>query len=132
MSMGTTTATQTTHQKASQVDGTQTTPPPPAQEAYINGRDTQTSPPKNKQHRWMGQGQTDHNQEGQPANATAGQGKKTKKSTVEVPPHPEPSTGPLAGPRHYFTSRNLGTGRPTIQCTACSANIHTGEGNAPV
>ena len=80
---------------------------------------TQTSPPKDKPHRQVGQGQPDHNQEGQPANAAASQGKKTKKSTTEALPHPGQSTGPSAGPRHDFTLRNLGTGRPTIQCTAC-------------
>ena len=29
-----------------------------------------------------------------------------------------------AGPRTDFTSRNLGTGRPTIQCTACGKYSH--------
>ena len=111
--MGTTTAIQTTNQKVSQVGGTQTTPPPPFRKPTSMGG-TQTSPPKDKPHRWAGQGQLDHNQEGQPASAAASQGKKTKKSTAEVPPHPGPSTGPSTGPRHDFTSRNLDTGRPTI------------------
>ena len=123
VSMGTTTAIQTTNQKASQVGGTQTTPPPPLRKPTSTGG-TQTSPPKDKPHRQVGQGQLDHNQEGQPASAAASQGKKTKKSTAEVPPHPGPSTGPSAGPRHDFTLRNLGTGRPIIQCTACGKYSH--------
>ena len=39
--------------------------------------------------------------------------------------HPSgPSTGSLTGPRNNFISRNLGTGRPTIQCTACGEYSH--------
>ena len=113
--MGTTTAIQTTNQRASQVGGTQTTPPPPLRKPTSMGG-TQTSPLKDKPHRQVGQGQ--------PASAVASQGKKTKKSTAEAPPHPGPSTGSLADPRHNFTSRNLGTGRPTIQCTACGKYSH--------
>ena len=124
--MGTTTTIQNTNQKASRVDETQTTPPPPLRKPTSTGG-TQTSPPKEQPHKQVGQGQLDHNQEGQPASTRASQGKKTKKSTAAAPPHPRPSTGPLAGPRHDFTLRNLGTGRPMIQCTA---NIHTGEGSA--
>ena len=120
---GTTTTTQTTNQKALQVGGTQTMPPPSPRKSTSTG-ETQTSPPKDKPHRQVGQGQPDHNQEGQPASATASQGKKTKKSTAKAQPHPGPSTGPSAGPRNDFTSRNLGTGRPTIQCTVCSEYSH--------
>ena len=40
--------------------------------------------------------------------------------TSEAPPHP----GPSVGPRNDFTSRNLGTGRPTIQYTACGEYSH--------
>ena len=83
--MGTTTTTQTTNQRASQVDGTQTTPPPPLTKPTSTGG-TQTSPPKDKPHRRVGQGQRDHNQEGHPANAAASQGKKRKKSTTKAPP----------------------------------------------
>ena len=86
--------------------------------------ETQTSPPKDKPHRHVGQGQLDCNQESQPASATSNQGKKTKKLNTEAPPHPGPSIGPSAGPRNDFTLRNLGTGRPTIQCTACNENSH--------
>ena len=49
---------------------------------------------------------------------------KDKNSTTEAPPHPGPSAGPSAAPRTNFTSRNLGTGRPTIQCTACGKYSH--------
>ena len=81
-------------------------------------------PQKINHTRQVGQGQLDCNQEGQPASATSSQGKKTKKLTAKAPPHPGPSTGPSAGPRNDFTLRNLGTGRPTIQCTACSEYSH--------
>ena len=123
VSAGTTTTTQTTNQKASQVGGTQTSPPPSPKKSTSTGV-MQISPPKDKPHRQVGQGQPDCNQEGQPASATSSQGKKTKKSTAEAPAHPGPSTGPSAGPRKDFTSRTLGTGRPTIQCTACSEYSH--------
>ena len=120
---GTTTTTQTTNQKALQVGGTQTMPLPPLRKSTSTG-ETQASPPQDKPHRQVGQGQPDHNQEGQPATATASQDKKTKKSTAEAQPCPGPSTRPSAGPRNDFTSRNLGTGRPTIQCTACGEYSH--------
>ena len=50
VSTGTTTTTQTTNQKASQVGRTQTTPPPSPRKSTSTGV-TQTSPPKNKPHR---------------------------------------------------------------------------------
>ena len=109
--------------KASQVGGTQTTPPPSPKKSTATGG-TQTSPPKSNSHRQVDQDQLDHNQEGQPANTTSSKGKKTKKSTSNAPLHPGPSTGPSVGPRNNFTSRNLGTGRPTIQCTACGEYSH--------
>ena len=120
----TTTATQTANKKASQVGGTQTTPPPSPKKSTSTGG-TQTSPTGNL-HWQVGQGQLDHNQdkEGQPINTTSNKGKKSKKSTSEVPPCPGPSTGPSLGPRNDFTSRNLGTGRPTIQCMACGEYSH--------
>ena len=120
---GTTTTTQTTNQKALQVGGTQTMPPPPLRKSTSTEK-TQTSPPQDKPNRQVGQGQPDCNQEGQPATATASQGKKTKKSTAEAQPSTGPSTRPSAGPKNDFTSRNLGTGRPIIQCTACSEYSH--------
>ena len=120
---GATTATQTTNRKASQVGGTQTMPPPSPKKSTSTGG-TQASPPKGNPHRQVDQGQPDRNQEHQPANTTSIKGKKTKKSTSEAPPHPGPSTGPSVGPRNDLTSRNLGTGRPTIQCTACGEYSH--------
>ena len=122
-SRGTTTTTQTTNKKASEVGGTQTTPPPSPKKSTSTGG-PQTSPPKCNSHRQVDQGQPGHNQEGQPANTTSSKGRKTKKSTSKAPPHPGPSTGPSVGPRNDFTSRNLGTGRPTIQCTACGEYSH--------
>ena len=118
-SRGTTTTTQTTKKKASQGSGTKTTPPPSPKKSTSTGG-TQTSPPKSNPHRQVDQGQPDHNQEGQLANTTSSKGKKTKKSTSEVPPHP----GPSVRPRNDFTSRYLGTGRPTIQCTPCGEYSH--------
>ena len=123
VSAETTTTTQTTNQKASQVGGTQTKLPPSPKKSTSTGV-TQTSPPKDKPHRQVGQGQLDCNQEDQPASTTSNKGKKTKKLTSEALPHPGPSTGPLAGPRNDFTLRNLGTGRPTIQCTVCGEYSH--------
>ena len=102
VSTGTTTATQTTNQKASQVGRTQTMPPPTPRKSTSTGG-TQTSPPKDKPHRQVGQDQPDHNQEGPPASTTSNKGKKTKKSTSKAPPHPGPSTGPSTGPRNDFT-----------------------------
>ena len=122
-SRGTTTTTQTTNKKASQGSGTQTMSSPSPKKSTSTGG-TQTSPPKSNPHRQVGQGQLDHNEESQPANMTSSKGKKTKKSTSEAPLHPGPSTGPSVGPRNDFTSRNLGTGRPTIQCTVCGEYSH--------
>ena len=120
---GTTIATQTTNRKASQVGGTQTMPPPSPRKSTSTGG-MQTSPPKGNPHRQVDQGQLDCNQECQPANTTSSKGKKTKKLTSKAPPHPGPSTGPSVGPRNNFTSRNLGTGRPIIRCTACGEYSH--------
>ena len=44
--------------------------------------------------------------------------------THEAPPQPGTSAGGFAVPRSDFISRNLGTGRPTIQCTACGEYSH--------
>ena len=124
-STGTTTATQTTNKNTSQVEGTQTMPPPPPRKS-TSMEETQTSPPAGSSCQQVAQGQPDHNQdrEGQLTNITSGKGKKSKKSTSKAPSHPGPSTGPSVGPRNDFTSRNLGTGRPTIQCTACGEYSH--------
>ena len=113
--------TQTTNQKALQVEGTQTTPP---SSPRMPTGETQTSPPKDEPHKQLGQDQPDCNQEHQSTSTATSQGKKTKNSTTEAPPHPGPSAGPSAGPRTNFTSRNLGTGQPTIQCTACGKYSH--------
>ena len=115
--------TQTTNQKALQVEGTQTTPPSFPRKPTSTG-ETQTSPPKDEPCKQLGQDQPDHNQECQSTGAATSQGKKTKNSTTETPPCPGPSAGPSAGPKTNFTSRNLGTGRPTIQCTACGEYSH--------
>ena len=88
--------------------------PPPSPKKSTSTGGTQTSPPKSNPHRQVDQGQLDHNEESQPANMTSSKVKKTKKLTSEAQPHPGPSTGPSVGPRNDFTSRNLGTGRPTI------------------
>ena len=98
--------------------------PPPTPKKSTSTGGTQTSPPKSNPHRQVDQGQPDCNEESQLANMTSNKGKKTKKLTSEAPPHPGPSTGPAVGPRNDFTSRNLGTGRPTIQCTACGEYSH--------
>ena len=119
------TGTTTTTQTSSQAGGTQTTPPPSPKKTTSTGG-TQTSPPKDNSCEQVGQGQPDCNQdkEGQQTGNASHKGKKGKKSTSEAPPHPGPSTGSSTGPRNNFTSRNLGTGRPTIQCTACSEYSH--------
>ena len=122
---GTTTATQMSHKMASQAGGTQTTPLPSPKKSTSTGG-TQTSPPTGTPHEWVGQGQPECNpdKECQSTKNTSSKGKKNKKSTSEAPPCPGPSTGSSTGPRNDFTSRNLGTGRPTIQCTACGEHSH--------
>ena len=122
---GTTTTTQTTNKKISQAGGTQTTPPPSPKKSTSMGG-TWTSPPTDNSHWQVGQGQPDCNQgkESQLTNNTSSKGKKSKKLTSKAPPLPRPSTGPSLEPRNDFTSRNLGTGRPTIQCMACGEYSH--------
>ena len=119
------TGTTTTTQMSSQAGGTQTTPPPSPKKSTSTGG-TQTSPPKDNSCEQVGHGQLDCNQdkEGQLTENTSHKGKKYKKSTSEAPPHPGPSTGSSVGPRNDFTSRNLGTSRPTFQCTACGEYSH--------
>ena len=52
-------------------------------------------------------------------------GKKSKKKpSQDSSPHPGTSQGANTVPRTNFTSKNLGTGRPTIQCTACGEYTH--------
>ena len=119
------TGTTTTTQTSSQAGGTQTTPLPSPKKSTLTGG-TQTSPPKYNSCEQVGQGQPDCNQdkEGQLTENTSHKGKKNKKSTSEDPPRPGPPTGLLVGPRNKFMSRNLGMGRPTIQCTACGEYSH--------
>ena len=58
-----------------------------------------------------------------------GKGKKSskKKSSQEAPSQPGTSTAGVV-PRTEFQSRNLGTGRSTIQCTACNKYRHWRRG----
>ena len=122
---GTTIATQMSHKMASQAGGTQTTSPPSPKKSTSTGG-MQTSPPKDNSCEQVGQGQLEHNQdkEGQQIENTSSKGKKNKKLTSEAQPHPVPSTESSAGPRNDFMTRNLGIGRPTIQCTACGEYSH--------
>ena len=120
---------QTSPKKVSQTGGTQTTPPSSPKRSTSTGG-TQTTPPGNKVQDQGVQGQLDHNhiREDLPTHNTAsniGKGKKNrKKSTYEVPPWPGTSSGGFVVPRTDFHSRNLGTGRPTIQCAACGEYSH--------
>ena len=122
---GTTTATQMSNKMTSQAGGTQMTPPPSPKKSISTGG-TQTSPLTGDSHEQVGQGQLECNQdkEGQLTESTSHKGKKNNKLTSEAPPHPGPSTGSSVGQRNDFMSRNLGTGRPTIQCTACGEYSH--------
>ena len=103
VSTGAANTTQTTNQKAFQVDGTQTTPPSSLREPTSTGETQMSPPPKDEPCRQLGQDQLDRNQERQPTSATTSQGKKTKDSTTEAPPCPGPSAGPSAGPRNDFS-----------------------------
>ena len=47
-----------------------------------------------------------------------------KKPSPDTTPHPDTSQGASTVPRMDFNSRNLGTGRPSIQCTACGEYTH--------
>ena len=122
---GTTTTTQMANKMTSQAGVTQTTPPRSPRKSTSTGG-MQTSPPTGNSHQQVGQGQLDHNQnkEGQPTNNTSSKGKKGKKLTSEAPPCPGLSTSASVGPRNDFMSRNLDTGRPTIQYTACGEYSH--------
>ena len=103
--------------------------PPPSPRRSTSTGETQTTPLQNNIQDQRVQGQPDHNHIGEDplANITGSntsKGKRNrKKSTHEVPPRPGTSGG-FAGPRTDFISRNLGTGRPTIQCTACREYSH--------
>ena len=102
--------------------GTQTTPPASPRRSTSTGG-TQTTPACNTQ----GQQDCNHHREDPQAHnlhVNKGKGKKSskKKSAQEAPPCPSTSTGVV--PRTDFQSRNLSTGRPSIQCTACGEYSH--------
>ena len=109
--------------------GTQTTPPSSPKRSTSMGGTQTTSPWDNVQDQGV-QHQLDcsHIREDLLTHNTAsnaGKGKKSKrKSTNEVPPWPGKSSEGFVVPRTDFHSRNLGTGRPTIQCTACGEYSH--------
>ena len=64
-------------------------------------------------------------QQGQGNGKSGNKGKKGKKKLSEdTSPCPGTSQGADTVPRTSFSSRNLGTGRPTIQCTACGEYSH--------
>ena len=125
---GITGAMQTSSKKVSQTGGTQTTPPSSPRRSTSTGG-MQTMPPGSNVQDQGVQGQPDHNhiREDLPTHNTAsnrGKGKKNKKkSTYDVLPQPGTSAGGFVIPR-TDSSRNLGTGRPTIQCTACGKYSH--------
>ena len=104
-------------------------PPPSPRRSTLTG-ETQTTPLQNNIQDQRTQGQLDcnHSNEDPLANNTGSnisKGKKNKKkSTHEVPSQPEMSAGGFAVPRTDFISRNLGTGRPTIQCTSYGVYSH--------
>ena len=95
--------------------------------AHTTTEGTQMMPPCEKQglqdHNHTSKDPHTHNTEGK------GKGKKSnkKKSSQEAPPQPGTSTAGVV-PRTEFQSRNLGTGRPIIQCTAFSEYTHWRRG----
>ena len=119
-------AMQTSPRRISQIGGT---PPPSPRRAILTGG-IQTPPPHTNMQDQGTQGQLDHNHNkedllAQNAVTNTGKGKKDKKkSAQEAALHPGTSTGGFVIPRTDFQSRNLGTGRPTIQCTACGEYTH--------
>ena len=67
----------------------------------------------------------DDDQQTQDGNKGKGKGKKSKKKpSHDVAPHSGTSHGAKIVPRTDFQTRNLGTGRPIIQCTACAEYTH--------
>ena len=126
---GITRSTQTSPKKISQTGGTQTMPPPSPRRSTLTG-ETQTTPLQNNIQDQRVQGQLDRNHisEDPLANNTGSntsKGKKNRKKLPhEIPAQPGLSGGGFAVPRTDFISRNLGTGRPTIQCTAYGEYSH--------
>ena len=130
---GITRVMQTSPKKVSQTGGTQTSPQPSPKRPTSTG-ETQTTPSQSNVQDQGTQGQLDcnHTREDLPTHNSApntGKGKNMKKFTYEVPPQPGTSAGGFVVPRTDFNSRNLGTGRPTIQCRACQEYSHLGEEN---
>ena len=127
---GTTGATQTSPIRDIQVGGTLTSPPPQPRKHTESGG-TQTTPTQQPHHHGDTQGQPDHNhakdddQQDQGKGKTSNKGKKGKKKPSEdTSPCPGITQGTDTVPRTNFSSRNLGTGRPSIQCTACGEYSH--------
>ena len=127
---GITGATQTSLRHKTQVGGTQTTPPASPKKSTSSGC-TQTTPPQSTHQDQGTQGQLDNNhedweeQQAQYGSKGKSKGKKGKKKHVQdTASYPGPSGGPNVVPRTDFQSRNLGTGKPTIQCTACEEYTH--------
>ena len=110
---GVTEATQMSPKKTTSSGGTQTTPPCDTfQDQGIQGQpDCNHDNSEDQQAQDMGKGK--------------GKGKKNKRKLLQdANPHPGTSYGGNIVPRSDFTSRNLGTGRPPIQCTACGEYTH--------
>ena len=108
--------------------GTQTTPPESPKKTTSSGG-TQTTPPHNNFQDQGTQVQLDLNydSEDQQTHYTGknkGKGKKNKKPSQDTNLCHGISTGRNVVPRTDFHSRNLGTGRPTIQFTACGEYTH--------
>ena len=112
-----------------QVGGTQTSPPPSPQKATLTGG-TQTTTPRDPHQDQGNKGQPDHNWENDDDQQTHDEGKgKSRGKRSKKKPSQDPSPCPGMSqtntiPRTNFTSRNLGTGKPTIQCTACGEYTH--------
>ena len=100
---GTTTATQTTNEKASQGSGTQTMPPPSPKKSTSTVRNTNIPSKKSTQAGRPGSHWTAMRKVSWPTQH------QVKTRRWRSPPCPGPSTGPAVGPRNDFTSRNLGT-----------------------
>ena len=113
-----------------QVGGTQTSPPPQPNKHTASGG-TQNTPPQDSHQDDGIQGQLDHNQvldddwQGQDSGKGKSKGKKGKKKPPQdAAPHLGTSQGTGTIPQTNYTSRNLGTGRLSIQCTACREYTH--------
>ena len=123
--------TQTSTVKSTQRGGMQTTPPNCPGKTTSSGG-TQTSPPRPFEYNKCDQGtqgQLNHNQEAktdtqpQVGKGRGSKGEKGKKRSPEPSDH-HLGTSSNTEPRRDFTSRNLGTGRFSIQCSAYSKYNH--------